>query len=209
MKMKILIATTNPGKKAEFAAMLGGRMNVEWVGLDDFGDIEEVQEDGQTFAENARKKALGYSKATGCITVADDSGLCIDALDGQPGVNSARFSGPKLPDEQRTLIDHRNIAKVLEMLKDVPDEDRSARFVCSLCVASPKKILLETEGTMEGAIIREEQGTGGFGYDPIMYIPSHGKTVAQLSSAQKNFISHRGNAIRKLKPLLADLISKL
>ena len=208
MTMKILVATTNPGKKAEFEAMLGGDWSIEWLGLSDFDDIPEVEEDGVTFAENARKKALGYAKATGCITIADDSGICIDALGGAPGVNSARFSGPKLPDEERTLIDHRNIEKVLELMKDVPEENRSARFVCSLCAASPEKVLLETEGVMEGGIMYEQEGEGGFGYDPIMFIPSFGKTVAQLSSAQKNSISHRGNAIRKLKPLLAELIEQ-
>ena len=205
MVTKTLVATTNPGKMAEFKAMLNDE-NIEWLTLADFGDIDEVEEDGDTFAENARKKALGYAEAAGCMTIADDSGLCIDALDGAPGVNSARFSGPKLPEEERSLIDHRNIAKVLELMKDVPDDKRTARFVCSLCVAMGDTVLLEVSGAMEGVIIRQEQGDGGFGYDPIMFVPEFGKTVAQLSAEQKNRISHRGNAIAKLKPRLEEFL---
>lgn len=208
MVTKILVATTNPGKVAEFKAMLDDD-GIEWLMLADFGDVDEVEEDGSTFAENARKKAVGYSKATGCVTIADDSGLCIDALDGAPGVNSARFSGPKLPEEERTLIDHRNIAKVLGLMKDVPDGKRAARFVCNLCVAMGDEVLLEVDGAMEGVIIHEERGEGGFGYDPVMYIPSFGKTAAELSSEEKNRISHRGNAIAKLKPKLGDLLTRL
>jgi XTP/dITP diphosphohydrolase len=205
--MKILVATTNPGKIAEFAAMLDD--SIEWLTLADFPDMDEVEEDGLTFADNARKKALGYAKMTGQWTVADDSGLCIDALDGAPGVHSARFSGPKLLGQERTLIDHRNITKVLDLLKDVPDGKRTARFVCNLCLASPEKVLLETEGTMEGTITHKETGCNGFGYDPILYIPSHGKTAAQLSANQKNAVSHRGTAIKNLKPLLVDLFDHL
>ena len=140
------------------------------------------------------------------MTIADDSGLVIDALGGAPGVNSARFSGEKFSGKDRTLIDHRNIAKVLELLKHVPKEKRTARFVCSLCVASPEKILLEIQGTLEGFITEKEIGTNGFGYDPIFYLPDLKKTVAQLSAEEKNSISHRGKAIRKLKPLLNQLL---
>ncbi|MDO8302285.1 MAG: non-canonical purine NTP pyrophosphatase, partial [Sedimentisphaerales bacterium] len=149
-----------------------------------------------------------YAKATGLWTIADDSGLVIDALGGAPGVNSARFSGEKLPDEDRTLIDHRNIAKVLQLLKDVPKEKRTARFVCSLCLASPEKILAETEGAWEGLIIDKECGTGGFGYDPIMHIPSLKKTVGQLTSEEKNAASHRASAVTHLKPLLQRLLNQ-
>lgn len=202
---KILVATTNKGKLAELSAMLDG--DVEWVSLKDFPNIPEVIEDGTTFAENARKKALGYAKATGLWTIADDSGLVIDALGGAPGINSARFSGEKLPNEERTLIDHRNIAKVLSLLKDVPQEKRTARFVCSLCLASPEKILAETEGKWEGIIIDKECGTGGFGYDPVMYIPHLKKTVGQLTPEEKNNISHRANAVGLLKPLLDFLLA--
>jgi XTP/dITP diphosphohydrolase len=202
---KILVATTNKGKLAELSAMLDG--DIEWVSLKDFSNIPEVVEDGKTFAENARKKALGYAKATGLWTIADDSGLVIDALGGAPGVNSARFSGEKLPHEDRTLIDHRNITKVLELLKDMPYEKRTARFVCCLCLASPEKILAETEGKWDGIIIDEETGTGGFGYDPIMYIPRLQKTAAQLAPEEKNAHSHRANALNQLKPILQHLLA--
>jgi XTP/dITP diphosphohydrolase len=200
---KILVATTNKGKLTELSAMLDG--DIEWVSLKDFPNVPEVVEDGTTFAENARKKAMGYAKATGLWTIADDSGLVIDALGGAPGVNSARFSGEKLPHEERTLIDHRNIAKVLELLKNVPHEKRTARFVCCLCLASPEKILAETEGKWEGMIIDKECGTGGFGYDPIMYIPSLKKTVGQLPAPQKNIHSHRSKALSLLRPILTAL----
>jgi XTP/dITP diphosphohydrolase len=203
--IKILVATTNPGKITEIRAMLDDDM--QWLGLADFNDIAEIVEDGQTFAENARKKAASYAKATGFWTIADDSGLVIDALGGAPGVKSARFSGEKLEDVERILIDHRNIAKVLELLKGVPKEKRMAKFVCRLCLASPERILIETEGILEGLITDREIGENGFGYDPIFFVPHLNKTVAQLTSEEKNAISHRGNAIRKLKPLLDELLS--
>lgn len=202
----ILVATTNPGKITELKSCLGTQF--KWLILSDFDDITEVTEDGSTFIENARKKALGYAKSTNFWTIADDSGLMIDALDGAPGVKSARFSGDKTGVKDRTLIDHRNIAKVLDLLKDVPKEKRTAKFVCSLCLASPEKILLETQGTLEGFITDREIGTNGFGYDPIFYVPDLKKTVAQLSAEEKNAISHRGNAIRKLKPLLEQLLNE-
>ena len=204
IKPRILVATGNPGKIKELRAMLGSE--VEWVGLSDFADIGQVREDGSTFAENARKKAVGYAKATGLWTIADDSGLVVDALGGQPGVKSARFSGEKSQATDRTLIDHRNIAKVLEMLKGVPKEKRTARFICCLCLASPEGILAETNGTLEGLIGNREMGTGGFGYDPIFFVPQLGKTVAQLAAEEKNAISHRGQAIRKLRPVLSELL---
>ncbi|MFB0553301.1 MAG: RdgB/HAM1 family non-canonical purine NTP pyrophosphatase, partial [Phycisphaerae bacterium] len=194
-KKKILVATTNPGKIAELRAMLD--FDVEWLGMSDVGDIAEIKEDGVTFAENARKKAVGYAKATGLWTIADDSGLVVDALGGEPGVKSARFSGEKSTNDDGTLIDHRNIAKVLELLKDVPQKKRTARFVCCLCLASPEQILIETEGTLKGLITDREIGKNGFGYDPIFFVPHSNKTVAQLTAEEKNAISHRGNAIRK------------
>ena len=217
---KILVATTNPGKVAEIRAMLGGQTN--WLSLADVGPVAEIAEDGATFAENARKKASGYAKASGLWTLADDSGLVIDALGGAPGVNSARFSGEEwhgLPargnhhghdghatNADRTLIDHRNMAKVLELLKEVPAERRAGRFVCCLCLASPEEVLIETEGTLEGLITDRQIGKNGFGYDPIFFVPQLKKTVAQLSRDEKNAISHRGNAIRRLKPLLEQLL---
>jgi XTP/dITP diphosphohydrolase len=203
-KRNILVATTNPGKIAELRAMLGA--GLQWSSLADFDNIPEVIEDGATFAENARKKALGYAKAVGLWTIADDSGLVVDALGGEPGVKSARFSGDKTEYDDGTLIDHRNIAKVLELLEGVPQEQRTARFVCRLCLANPESVLIETEGTVEGLITDKEIGSNGFGYDPIFFVPHLNKTVAQLTREEKNAISHRGNAIRKLKPLLDKLL---
>jgi len=201
---KILVATTNPGKAAELQAMLD--LDVSWLSLADFPGIPEVKEDGATFIENARKKAAGYAKATGLWIIADDSGLVIDALGGAPGIESARFSGQK--GEDRKLIDHKNIAKVLKLLKGVPTEKRTASFVCSLCLTSPDQILIETQGTLEGLITEKEIGENGFGYDPVFFVPHLNKTVAQLTREEKNAISHRGSAIRKLKPLLEELLCR-
>ena len=203
MRKKIVAASTNPGKLKELRAMLDA--DVEWLSLGDFSDIVEVEEDGETFTDNARKKAMGYAKQTHLWTIADDSGLVIDALNGQPGVKSARYSGAK--DDSRTLIDHKNIAKVLELLKGVTAEKRTARFVCHLCLASPDEVLLEVEGVVEGVITDEEIGSNGFGYDPIFFVPGLDKTIAQMQSDEKNAISHRGNAIRKLKPQLLKLLT--
>ncbi|NQT01711.1 MAG: XTP/dITP diphosphatase [Planctomycetes bacterium] len=201
---KILVATTNIGKIAELKAMLD--LDAQWLDLSYYPEIEEIEEDGQTFAENACKKAIGYAQATGLWIIADDSGLEVDALGGEPGVKSARYSGDKTINDDGTLIDHRNIAKVLELLEGVPQEKRTARFFCSLCLASPETILIETEGTLEGLIANKEIGKNGFGYDPIFFVPHLNKTVAQLTSEEKNAISHRGNAIRKLKPMLEKLL---
>jgi XTP/dITP diphosphohydrolase len=202
---KILLATTNKGKLAEMKAMLDAP--VEWVTLADFPGIKEVVEDGSTFAENARKKALGYARQIGLWTLADDSGLCIDALDGAPGVNSARFSGEKEAGEPRSLIDHRNIEKVLRLLKNVPPEKRTARFVCCLCLADPDKVLAETTGVWNGVILDHEEGTGGFGYDPVMFIPEYKKTVGHMTAPQKNALSHRSQAVAQLRPLLKSLLA--
>lgn len=206
-KRKILVASTNPGKLAELKALLDA--DVEWLTLTDFKTIPEVREDGKTFAENARKKALGYAKAAKLWTISDDSGLEIDALNGEPGIHSARFSGDKPKETDRTLIDHRNIAKVLTLLADVQKQKRTARFVCSLCLASPDKILTETQGSIEGLITDAEIGDNGFGYDPIFFVPKLNKTVAQLTKEEKNSISHRANAIQKLKPLLDELLNNI
>jgi XTP/dITP diphosphohydrolase len=209
IQKRILVATTNRGKFAELSAMLDE--DVGWVSLRDFQNIEPVIENGKTFSENARKKALGYAKQTGLWTIADDSGLVIDALAGQPGVRSARFAEflpPRHQDtkENRKEIDRRNFEKVLKLLKDVPKEKRTARFVCCLCLASPEKILIETEGVFEGFIIEQPIGENGFGYDPIFFVPYLNKTVAQLSAEEKNAISHRGQAVQRLKPLLRKLL---
>jgi len=203
-KRVILVATTNPGKVRELKAMLDAP--VEFKTLADFSGIGEVVEDGATFAENARKKATEYAKATGLWTLADDSGLVVDALEGAPGVKSARFCGDVPLGTNRKEVDLMNMAKLLELLKDVPAEDRSARFFCSLCLAGPDRVLLEAQGKVEGQIIDEPAGVNGFGYDPVFWVPELNKTAAQLSDAEKNAISHRGNAIRALKPELEQLL---
>ena len=200
----ILVATTNPGKVRELRALLGDA--VEWKSLADFPGVGEVKEDGATFAENARKKALGYARATGLWTLADDSGLVVDALGGAPGVNSARFSGERAKGADRKVFDRRNMEKLLLLLRGVPREKRTARFTCCLCLAGPEKVLIETQGFLEGLITEEPAGTGGFGYDPVFFVPQLGKTVAQLGEQEKNAISHRGNAMRTLKPLLTELL---
>ncbi|HEX40496.1 MAG TPA: RdgB/HAM1 family non-canonical purine NTP pyrophosphatase [Phycisphaerales bacterium] len=201
---RILVATTNPGKIAELSAMLDE--GIRWVGLSEFPDAGEVVEDGRTFAENAAKKALGYAEATGLWTLADDSGLTIDALGGEPGVHSSRYSGQVRAGEDRRTIDRRNIEKVLGLMRDVPAEKRTARFACRLCLARPGRVLLEAEGRLEGIIATEPAGENGFGYDPIFFVPAKGRTVAQLTPEEKNAISHRGNALRNLRPLLNQLI---
>ncbi len=204
MKRKILIASGNKGKIAELSAMLD--CDAEWVCLSDIDGITEVEEDGLSFAENSQKKAIGYAKQAGLWTIADDSGLVVDALGGKPGIMSARFSGEKEANKQRGLLDHRNMAKVLRLLEGTATEKRTARFVCHLCLASPDKILLETEGMLEGVIAEKECGDNGFGYDPIFFVPKFKKTIAQMGNGEKNIISHRANAIAKLKPLLAELL---
>lgn len=200
----ILVATTNPGKVRELRAMLGDR--VAWKSLADFPGIDEVPEDGETFAENARKKALGYAQATGLWTLADDSGLVVDALGGAPGVNSARFSGQRAAGADRKTVDRRNMDRLLSLLEGTAMEKRMARFVCCLCLAGPGEVLIETRGTVEGLIAEAPAGTGGFGYDPVFLVPGLGRTVAQLGDGEKNAISHRGNAIRELVPLLEALL---
>ena len=204
-KQTILVATTNPGKVRELRAMLD--VDIHWKDLSDFPGLAEVEEDGATFAENARKKATEYARTTGLWTLADDSGLVVDALGGAPGVKSARFCGDIPPGADRKLIDRRNILKLVEMLAGVAPEKRTARFICFLCLASPDEVLLETQGKVEGRIVDEPAGTNGFGYDPIFLLPQLGKTVAQLPDAEKNAISHRGNAIAQLKPLLDELLT--
>lgn len=208
MKHAILVATTNPGKMKELSEMLADVAGqIEWHSLREFPDIPEVAEDGATFADNARKKALGYAKATGLWTLADDSGLVIDALNGAPGVMSARFAADETPTGDRKAIDRANYEKVLRLLKDAPDEKRTARFVCHLCLAEPDRILLETTGCIEGIIGYTPLGRNGFGYDPIFYISAVGKTAAQLDADQKNRISHRARAITALTPQLRAILA--
>lgn len=200
-QLEILIATTNPGKIAEFKAMLDGE--IAWKSLGDFPNIIEVEETGTAFVENAKLKAAGYAKQTGLLTLADDSGLMIDALDGAPGVKSARFSGVK--NQDRTLIDYKNIEKVLNLLKDTPENKRTAHFVCALCLASPEKIIAETQGILNGQITKTLLGQNGFGYDPIFWITEKDKTAAQLTSNEKNTLSHRAIALKKMKKIIKNI----
>ena len=208
-KLKILVATTNPGKMSELAALLGELADcVNWKTLADFSDLPAVVEDGSTFACNARKKALGYAATAGLLTIADDSGLVIDALNGLPGVHSARFADPTGRNTDRSQIDRQNNQKVLNLMADVPDSRRTARFVCYLCLSDEKEILVQAEGTLEGVITRRPIGDNGFGYDPIFEIPSLKKTVAQLDADQKNRISHRANAAEKFKILFHEFLQR-
>jgi XTP/dITP diphosphohydrolase len=169
----------------------------ELVGLDRFPPFPEPEENGVTFAENARIKAIATAKATGAWAIADDSGICIDALEGKPGIYSARWAGPGSGAEEW-------IAKSLDLLKDVPIGERTARYVCALAVADADgNILAEAEGTMEGHIAEAARGTGGFGYDPIFVVgDGTERTAAELSVAEKHALSHRGQAVRALLPKL-------
>jgi XTP/dITP diphosphohydrolase len=205
---QIVIATGNPGKLREIAQVLAG-LPVDILGLKDIGDITEPEETGETFAQNARDKALYYAQATGRWCLADDSGLQVDALDGAPGVHSARYSSDIVaPGSDRSVIDLANNSKLLEAIKDIPDHDRTARFVCSLALASPGEILIETSGAFEGVIAHDRAGDNGFGYDPLFYVPDHNCTAAQLPSEEKNRISHRGQAVRRFAQLLTDHLAK-
>jgi len=192
---EIVLATTNQGKLAELRGIFSG-LGVRLRGLDEFGEGPAAVEDGATFAENARRKAWHYSRLLGKEVLADDSGLQVDALDGAPGVYSARFA--QVDTDDGAEQDRANNQKLLELLAQVPAAGRRARFCCFLCLSGPKGILLETEGFLEGIIAEKPRGSNGFGYDPIFYVPEKGKTVAQLSAEEKNDISHRGRAAQKL-----------
>ena len=188
--MKILIATHNKHKLTEMARILEP-MGYEVVTDTDLGfALTEVEENGETFIENARIKAESGCKESGLICIADDSGLCVDALDGAPGVYSARYSGEHGNDEA-------NIIKLLEELKDVPDEKRTAHFQCSICVSFPDGSEITADGKCEGKIGYEKRGENGFGYDPVFMVGD--KSFAELTSAEKDAISHRGNALMALR----------
>jgi len=170
--------------------------------LDDFPDAPDVDEDADTFSGNARKKASQTAKAIGRWVLADDSGLAVDALDGAPGIYSARYAGVHGDDAA-------NNRKVLEALKDVPDERRGAAFICALALSDADgNILLETEAACRGRIIPEIQGQGGFGYDPMFLIPEYHKTFGELSALVKHQLSHRSRAFAQLRPMLARLIDR-
>ncbi len=187
--MEIVVASHNPGKVTELKQLLGD-LPVRIYSLEDFPEMPEVEEDGETFQENALKKARTVFHETGKITLADDSGLEVDALQGAPGVQSARFGGVGLTDHEKNL-------KLLDMLKDVKDEERGATFQCCLAIVGPKGMEKVVSGSTRGSILREPRGGSGFGYDPIFLPCEYGQTFAELSPEVKNRISHRGKALEK------------
>jgi XTP/dITP diphosphohydrolase len=191
---RLLIATRNPGKAREMMELLSD-LPYQFLSLADFPEAPDVEETGKTFLENAIIKARAYAQITGELTLADDSGLEVDALDGAPGVYSSRFAAT---DEER-------IAKLLKLLQDVPDDHRSARFRCVVAVAEPGGDVRTCEGKVEGTISREPKGENGFGYDPVFYLPELGVHFAELDSEQKNAISHRGRAVRAARKFLAEV----
>ena len=191
---KIVFASKNRGKIKELKALLKG-MNVKLLSLHDYPDIPNIIEDGNTFLENALKKARVISEYTGGTIIADDSGLEVDYLKGDPGIHSARYSGAGATDE-------RNIHKLLEELKGVSTGKRGAAFRCALVLYRADKTFETFEGKLEGKIATEPNSSEGFGYDPVFIVPEYGKTVAQLDPEIKNRISHRAIAFAKLKKSL-------
>ena len=190
----IVLATRNLKKVGEIKALLADTP-VNVLSLLDFPDIPDTPETGATFAGNAEIKARAASQATGEIVLADDSGLEVDALGGEPGVYSNRFAGPGASDCDKYM-------RILELLEGVPDEKRTARFRAVMAVATPEGDVTVVEGVCEGRIARKPKGTNGFGYDPIFYLPELGKMMAELTPEEKNAISHRGKALRAAKNLL-------
>ena len=199
MTTKLLVATHNQGKVAEFAAMLAD-LAIEWLSLDEVGIEHDVEETGSTFRENAVLKAQAYARITGLLTLADDSGLQVDALNGEPGIYTARYGGAGLNHEGRYQL-------LLKNMQDVVWPQRTARFRAAIALAAPDGTLLGTEeGVCEGMIALEPAGDGGFGYDPVFYLPDRGETMAQAGSAVKHTISHRGQAMKAIEPLLRRVL---
>jgi XTP/dITP diphosphohydrolase len=196
--MNLILATRNNGKVEELRALLEG-MPVELASLADHPEVPRIVEDGDTFLANARKKAREVAQAAGQWALADDSGLAVDALGGAPGVISARYAGKD--------GDHAaNNAKLLDEMKDVPAGKRQAAFICCMVLASPDGKEWDVEDRCEGEIAFELTGSGGFGYDPLFFVPQFGKTMAELTMDQKNSISHRGKALRHMKDVLLELL---
>jgi len=222
--MEIVLATKNRGKLRELEKLLAP-LGIKVVSIADYLDFPEVVEDGKSFEENAVKKARIATKFTGRVTLADDSGLEVDYLGGAPGIYSARFAlvdckridctvqsnciraGNKENSRGgRTGIDRANNEKLLALLKEVPWEKRTARFRCVVAVAVPEGRVYTAEGTCEGYIVYEPRGEGGFGYDPLFYVPEYGKTFAELDMETKNRISHRGRALAGAVDILCQLV---
>jgi XTP/dITP diphosphohydrolase len=191
----LLAATRNRGKLKEIKKLFrGGSIRVKLYFLPDFNISVDCLETGETFIENAIQKSLFYGKlVTDIYTVGDDSGLAVDALNGGPGIYSSRYSGPGATDEK-------NMVKLLEQLQGI--ENRKAKFVTAVCLSKNGQVIRTFTGEVEGIIIHEKRGSGGFGYDPVFYYPSLGKTFAELTTEEKNRISHRARAFQKLKEFL-------
>lgn len=193
----VVLATRNPGKVVEIAEMLGG-LNIRLRSLADYPEVGEIAEDGRTFAENAVKKATTVALATGCLALADDSGLEVDALGGRPGVLSSRY-GPS--DRERN-------ERLLAELRGVEQERRTARFVCVAALADRRGHAIARKGVCEGLIALAPAGEQGFGYDPIFFLPDRGLTMAQLSREEKNLVSHRGKAFRAIRAVLERVLAE-
>ena len=196
--MELLIATHNLGKLREYQALLP---DYTLLGLGDVGlGAFDVEESGGTFLENAALKAVQYARASGRITLSDDSGLCVDALNGAPGVLSARYGGPELDDAERR-------AYLLAQMRSIPEGQRTARFVCVIALHDPRTgQTYAVEGVCEGRILTEERGAGGFGYDRLFVPDGLNLTFAEMPSAQKDALSHRGRAVQKLLPILCEVM---
>jgi len=192
--MRLLIATTNPGKVREYRALFAG-LDLDLVGLKDVGIEVDVEETGDTYAANAELKARAYAKLSSLMTVADDSGLEVAVLNGRPGVHSARYA----PDSPA------RIQKLLGEMIDVPDDRRAAHFQCVIALATPDGSITTTAGSCDGVIAHEARGTNGFGFDPVFYMPEHSATMAELPEDFKNQISHRAHAAQKMRAILASI----
>ena len=195
--MKLLLATRNSNKVHEIREKLGTDSNFEILSLEDFPDAPETVEDGTTFAENALKKARTISEYTGLPVLADDSGLAVDALDGRPGVYSARYGGKGISDTERNM-------KLLDEMKDIV-VGRTAHFICVIAIVFPDRSEYTAEGRCSGEIITEMRGTNGFGYDPIFFLHEFNKTMAQLPLETKNRISHRARALDRAAEILGKV----
>lgn len=202
---RLVVATRNAGKVREIREILAASPDWEVLGLDDLGIPEAPEEDDiegfETFEENALAKARYFAAKTGELALADDSGICVDALDGRPGVRSRRFAAV---DEARgERQDEANNRHLLALLADVPDERRTARYVCAAAAAWPDGREMVRTGTCDGVILRAPRGTGGFGYDPLFFVGTEGQTFGELPPERKNALSHRGRAVRALLAALA------
>jgi XTP/dITP diphosphohydrolase len=193
--MDLLLASQNPGKLGEMRLLVEG-LAFRVVGPRDVGIHDSPDEIGSSFLENARLKAIHYSRRSGLLTVADDSGLSVDALDGRPGLHSSRFGGEGASDADRNRL-------LLEKLRGVPAERRGARFTSAVALARDGLVVFETESSVEGRILEEARGGGGFGYDPLFFYPPFGRTFGEVPRADKDRVSHRGQSFAKLKEYLA------